>query len=437
MKNEQSNSVASYFKKYPDVPKEVILHEDINRQGLSFTEASLQAAEGCREKVYFQFSWDRAPIEGMQKRENVRVPNDIRFRGGPYDILPIVTRVAINPASPYLVDVVGGKLSLLENGEFLTDVEYPARPKYYNMTFPDGTKYRDIAPVSDGGATLFVQVYPACQFWGSKEECAFCDINETSRQRNKQGFTRVGASNVEYVAEVVATAYKEAAEARDEEWGFGRLNGVQISGGTILKDMGGLDELEFYIRYVRAIKEKAGNRWPVMLQIGALEEDNYKRLRDAGVDCVHSNPEVWGKDLFKEVCPGKNKYVGWDEWIKRVVKSVDVFGEGCVNPNFVAGIEMAKPFGFTDVDEAIKSTSEGFAYLMSNGVVCRYNSWCVEPLSRAGNQDPPPLDYYIKISRAWYECWKKYDLPPIRGYGRVGRGRSTWYHASHYDWGTP
>ena len=74
---------------------------------------------------------------------------------------------------------------------------------------------------------------------------------------------------------------------------------------TILKDMGGIGELEFYSRYVRAIKEKAGNRWPCLLQIGALEEDDYKRLRDAGVDCVHSNPEVWGKDLFPIVCPEK------------------------------------------------------------------------------------------------------------------------------------
>ena len=74
---------------------------------------------------------------------------------------------------------------------------------------------------------------------------------------------------------------------------------------------------------------------------------------------MHSNFEVWGKELFKAVCPGKNKLVGWDEWVKRVVKSVDVFGEGNVNPNFVAGVEMAKPFGFTDVDAAVKSTSEG------------------------------------------------------------------------------
>jgi hypothetical protein len=437
MEDEKKNNVAAYFEKYPDVPKEVILKEDIMRLGLRFTEEALKAAEGFREKVYFQFAWDRAPAEGMEKRENLRVPNDIRFSGGPYGLQPILTRVPINPKAPYLIDVINGKVVLCEEGIPIADAYYPARPKYYSLTFDDGTLYRDIAPISNGGTTLFVQVYPACQFWGSKEECKFCDINETSRQRNKFGFTRVGPSRVEYVAEAVAAAFKEAAEVPLEKWGFNHLAGYHISGGTILKEIGGLNEIEFYSRYVRAIKDKAGNRWPCLLQIGALEEDDYKRLRDAGVDAVHSNPEVWGKDLFRVVCPGKDKYVGWDEWIKRVVKSVDIFGEGNVNPNFVAGVEMAKPFGFKDVDEAVKSTSEGFEYLMSRGVVCRYNSWCVEPLSALGGQEPPPLDYFVKISKAWYELWKKYDLPPINGYGPIGIGRSSWYHASHYDWGLP
>ena len=89
MENGQRNDIASYFEKYPDIPKEVILKEDICRLGLRFTEASLKAAEGCREKVYFQFSWDRAPIEGMENRRILRVsPNDIRFRGGPWNIEP-------------------------------------------------------------------------------------------------------------------------------------------------------------------------------------------------------------------------------------------------------------------------------------------------------------------------------------------------------------
>lgn len=437
MQKRQKNDIASYFEKYPDAPKEVVIKEDILRLGLRFTESALKAAEGCREKVYFQFAWDMTPIEGMENREYLRVPNDVRISGGPHDFQPFLIRVAMNAASPYMIDVRDGKIVLCEDDELIGNVEYPPRPKYYDMVFDDGTQYRDIAPLANGGATLFVQVYGACQFWGSKEECRFCDINQTTRQRKKFGFTRPGVVKVEHVAEAVAAAFKEAAETPVEQWGFHRLDGYHLSGGTILKPLNGLNEIEFYSAYVKAIKDKAGSRWPCLLQIGALEEDAFKRLRDAGVDAVHCNPEVWGEEMFKAVCPGKNKYVGWDKWIKRVVKSVDVFGEGNVNPNFVAGVEMAKPFGFKDVDQAVKSTTEGFDYFMSHGAVPRYNSWCVEPLSALGGQEPPPLDYFVKISRAWYETWKKHGVPPIRGYGRIGLGRSSWHMASHYDWGRP
>ena len=172
MENGQSNDIASYFEKYPDIPKEVILKEDICRLGLRFTESfSLRPPKDAGKRSISSFHGTVLPSKGWKNRRVLRVsPNDIRFRGGPWNIEPIVTRVPINPQSPYTVDVVDGKLALLENGVPIAETEYPPRPKYYNMKFDDGTLYRDIAPVSDGGATLFAQVSPACQFWGSKEE---------------------------------------------------------------------------------------------------------------------------------------------------------------------------------------------------------------------------------------------------------------------------
>ena len=38
---------------------------------------------------------------------------------------------------------------------------------------------------------------------------------------------------------------------------------------------------------------------------------------------------------------------------------------GKVQPSFVSGVEMARPHGFKTVDEAVKSTTSGFEYLMS------------------------------------------------------------------------
>ena len=108
---------------------------------------------------------------------------------------------------------------------------------------------------------------------------------------------------------------------------------------------------------------------------------------------------------------------------------------GNVVPNFVAGVEMAKPYGFTDVDEAVKSTSEGLDYLMSQGVTPRLATWCVFANSVLGGQEPPPLDYFIKMSRSWYQLWTKHRLPPCTGYGPIGLGKAVWFMSSHNDWG--
>ena len=72
-----------------------------------------------------------------------------------------------------------------------------------------------------------------------------------------------------------------------------------------------------------------------------------QRFKDYGMQIYHPNYEVWDKRLFELYCPGKERYVGRDEWHKRILDSAEVFGARNVIPNFVAGVEMAEPFGFT------------------------------------------------------------------------------------------
>src|SRR5581483_2817427 len=97
------------------------------------------------------------------------------------------------------------------------------------------------------------------------------------------------------------------------------------------------------------VKEVCGNRWPVLLPALPLDRDTLLKYRDAGVDCFQPQFEVWGKDLFHWICPGKVKMVGdWDTWMRRLEDCVEVFGEGNVCPTIVAGLEMAQPHGFAD-----------------------------------------------------------------------------------------
>lgn len=68
----------------------------------------------------------------------------------------------------------------------------------------------------------------------------------------------------------------------------------------------------------------------------AWEIEDCKKFKEAGIQVYHPNYEVWDKNLFQKICPGKEAYIGRDNWIRRVVDSAEVFGPSYVIPNFVA-----------------------------------------------------------------------------------------------------
>ncbi len=421
--------IEAYFKKYPDVPREVIVKEDILNLGMKYTDAALEAARGAQTKMYHIFSYDRITVDQMEKKESTRVPEEIRVRGGPFGLRPLIVHSRLNNVTPYTIDVADGKLVLRADDEIVADVEYPPAPAYYSKTFEDGTQYAELIPLAFWGFVAFITCLRNCQYWGDNEECKFCDINANVRQQKESGRQYTVHKKVDQLVEVVKEIFFNRPEHEIQPHAY------ILSGGTIVKSVQGARDEDFYLSYLEPIKAALGNRWPCQMQTAAKDRQALQRLKDAGVNTHHANIEVWDARLWKIICPGKEQFVGHDEWIRRVVDSVNVFGEGNVTPNFVQGIEMAQPWGFTDVDEAVKSTREGFEYLMSNGVMPRMNHWVIEPLSALGGHQPPPLDYFIKIDVAWYETWSKYRLPPLAAFGPMGPGKSINANSAFQDMG--
>ena len=125
----------------------------------------------------------------------------------------------------------------------------------------------------------------------------------------------------------------------------------------------GRDEADFYGRYAKAIEERFPGRWIGKVVAQALPKADVQRFHDYGVQIYHPNYEVWDQRLFELYCPGKERYVGRDEWHRRILDSAEVFGARNVIPNFVAGVEMAEPFGFTDGRRGDRLDHRGAAVL--------------------------------------------------------------------------
>ncbi len=416
--------IEQYFKKYPDVPREVILKPDLLNLGHRFSEAALEATSGAIVKSYRLFSYDLVPMQNMSRQEYRKVPEWFTICKGPYQLRPVQVQTTLALDSPYLIDVIDGKLWLCVDGRQVAQVAYPRASGFDSKTFEDGTAHRDIIAFGS-----FITVFRFCQFWGVKEECKFCDINENARQmKADKSYTVTGP--VKEVAKVAEAAKEFEREARAQA-GYPIPLTFMVTGGSITSQLNGKTEDDFYMEYVEALKW-GGPRRKIKLQTNAKDKETLKRYRACGVDCHDANMEVWDRRLFEWICPGKAQRVGYDEWIRRIVDSVDVFGEGNVQPNFVCGVEMARPYGFKTVEEAVKSTTEGVEFLMSHGVCPRFNHWRRETrayLAREYDQPPPPLDFYIQLMRNRYEIWKKYSLPLPYSYNSYSGGALPDRHA--------
>lgn len=414
------------MERYSDLPPEVFFKEDLLRRGMAFSEDALRVASGFKPKAYFIFSFDLVPIRDLEQSENLRAPEEICLVGGPRSFRRTIVSVRLNPHSPYQVTISeGGRLVLQLQGEEIAEVRLQPVPEYYRRRLGNGKPIPDIAPTIEWGYLLYLTVFRICQYFGEKDECQFCDINENYRQQKRSGRSYTGVKRVEEVLEALEIIDETDSESR----------AYTVTGGSITKSVKGLSEIDFYLRYPAAIERRFPGRWISKVVVQALPRDQVRRFKDAGVQIYHPNYEVWDRRLFGILCAGKDRYIGRDEWIRRIVDAAGVFGPSYVIPNFVAGIEMARPHGFSSIEEAIESTAEGLDFFMAQGIAPRFTTWCPEPLSLLGRANPggAPLEYHLRLLQVWRDTHEKYRLPTPPGYGEPGIGKAVFSVSSFMD----
>jgi hypothetical protein len=403
-------SLVEAFQKYPDVHRSIIIKTELLRVGLRFTEQAIQGLRSVQTvfKGYHLFSYDRQKVATVQDQ----IPQDIYIKKD-----ETMIQVRTNLESPYFIDMIEDRFYVTENGQPVEEIYFRSPPEYYSKKLGDGTPMGAVA--QSIGDSLFVTFNKICEMWNDGNQCLFCDFNRQTEEQLKRGEEQQTRKDPSVVAEVLWVGLEEE-----------RHRHIFMSGGTILVSLFGKGQVEYYCDFLNTIQRKLRVWYPAIFQIGALDEDNVKRLYDTGVGSLQPNIEVLDRKLFKIICPGKEKYVGYDEWIRRMINAAKVFGPGRIVTNLVSGIEMAKPFGFTRIEDALRSTLEGCKFLLDHGIFPRFDLWCVEPYSALGGQEPPPLEYYIELGRRYKELRDQYDF-----HNRIiGMCRGCCHIDTIYDW---
>jgi hypothetical protein len=416
--------------RFPHVPPECVLKEDLLRTGISFASEALTQNEAgeVKPKSYFIFSFDQKPLRELGEAAVRRPPEEIALSGGPLGLRRTIVSVRVNPDSPYRVAPgPDGALELSLEGRTLTEVGLPPMPSYYREALANGKSVMEIAPTIQWGYLIYLTVLRLCQYFGAKEECQYCDINHNWRQHKQEGRPYTGVKPVEEVLEALAIIDRHDTARTSRAY--------TLTGGSVTSQVDGLGEADFYGRYAEAIEERFPGRWIGKVVAQALPIEEARRFHECGIRIYHPNYEVWDKRLFEIICPGKERYVGREEWHRRILDAAEVFGPRYVIPNFVAGVEMARPHGFERVEEAIASTREGLEFFMSRGITPRFTTWCPEPSTPLGraNPDGAPLEYHIRLLEVYRETLEKHGLLPPPGYGPPGPGNAVFSVSSFMD----
>ncbi len=381
-----------YIAKYPDVSPVLLFKISLTKYGAVFSDRCLARLQ---ERDYRFTKAEPFGIKLDIRNRDFYTPGPIVFRDGS----SVLCNFGEPYESPYLLDYdpENDCFVALEDGELVDVIDFVARPSFFDKTTSRGVPMDHIAGTCSG-QRLLINAFQRCRFWEEGTQCHYCALFSAG--------TVLPEVDLGDVRETVAEAIREP----------GRFSEISVSGGS---DFGGdppfSNEIERYIRVLGAIGESIGKDYiDLQLMAPAYKKSDLRRIvANTPLTSYKPNVEIWDADTFRALCPGKEKWVGHDEWVRRICDAVEVFGKGQVYTQMVCGAELASNYGLKSAAEAIDSALEGCEFFAKNGVACYEEIWRPHRGEKLGWQQMQDLDYFIKIAVGFHDIHKAYGLTDV------------------------
>ncbi|MDR2133108.1 MAG: radical SAM protein [Clostridiales Family XIII bacterium] len=387
---EKELSLKEVAEKYPDFPKLIALKIDASRRGIKYTDRALAAVDPD-----FHHVEPRSVITDSGTKGANSVPLGVTLRDGTLICQGDKVITKHTRREPYTLDIVDGRPVLIDLGEEIEGVEFWEKPLFYDKVTSNGTPMREVASARPQRICVIPQ--PVCEFWKHRCGCKYCSIFS-----DNMGLDAVKRSEA-YFQDVYETV-EEALKQKGRYASFMMTSGTALGGEELLDD-----EVDAYIQTLQAAGKAIGaQKFTVKLVGTAFSEKQLRRLYDnTGITTYTTDLEVLNKDLFEWICPGKAKYIGYDEWKNRLYTAVGIFGKGNVNTGFVGGVETAQPHGFKSEEEALTSTLAEAEEIGAHGVSFAETVWNANPRSVFYDQREPSLEYCVRLAQGLADIRRK------------------------------
>lgn len=304
----------------------------------------------------------------------------------------IVVAPHLRPTSPYIIKRESETMYVIDDSkdEVVSTIGYLPRPKIWDIELSDGSKLKKYLNVY-GANCLNLFIVANCDFWNEGMPCVFCSLQPTQNLHKEV----VVHKSLDKIEEAVSLAFE------NEE----NLDWMIITGGS-LRDRA--MEFKRYHDVLSVIQKHIPQRWNGKIKGNAalLPTNNEKdlfQLFETGIEHPSFNMEVWGADLFKSYCAGKEKYASFNSLIETYKKAVKIWGQGEVWCNFVGGISP------------IQDLKEGFRFMADLGVVPGANIFHLDPKALGGKLGlkEPTEEYVIEMYECLSSLYKEYGYKPF------------------------
>jgi hypothetical protein len=389
------NRLARLAEDFPGIPARVLLKAHLLFEGLRFNP-TLQAAGAWALpsfKPYFTTREERRA--GLP--ETVPIPYLMHLAGGE------LVRVKCDPESPYEAIAEDATTRLFLDGEPVEEIAFQARPRWYSGTTADGRPMAQVG-LSQHGDMLVINAAPGCEFFverddaGHSLQCRFCSYGRPDRRTRELG-QEMGQGPIrddalQRVVEGVVTALPEVRH-------------IYLVAGSLADNRA---EGERYLQLTEALIAAGVRDVPITAGPSALCREDTQALKEAGATAVSYNLEVWGHELFAAICPGKERFIGYDAWLQRLAEASEVMGAGNVLTAMVAGIEVDHPAGYPSVDQALDAAEEGADWLLAHGVAPVYSLHWSTRHATYGHVSSPAFDYFLRLARRVHRLRRRQGL---------------------------
>jgi biotin synthase-related radical SAM superfamily protein len=341
--------------------EELLIKADVSIDGVNIDSSAREAlkSQNHQEQVHGGFEMDLETHVGDEMPSGFYLP------------LGLKTAFRYSSRSRYSISFSNDEFILSHNNRELFPVRFFEQPKYYSLISDDGIPLKNIASFAmDSNISVFYS--NECNYKEKGEDCLFCNANATKETYGDH--EGIQWKTPHQAAEAVDAAYRE-----------GVADHVTITGGIIAERR----EIEYYQDVAEAIQNRTGridfNGTAVIA--APLDLSHIDKLKEVGYRTIAMNIELWDKNIYQTICPGKARNSGgWEHWLKAIEYAVGVFGFGRVRSNIVAGIEPKL------------KTLEGVKHFSEIGVVCLPGPWCPNPGSALEGHRTPEPSWHLDLA---------------------------------------